>query len=50
MDNGLAMIAVAAVTTVGGIIVAILQTFKKENREDHAMVLDALRSVHKGTA
>ena len=47
MDNGFAMIAVAAVTTVGGVIVAILQTFKKENREDHAMVMDALRSVHK---
>jgi hypothetical protein len=47
MDNGLAMIAVASVTTVGGIIVAFIQIFKKENREDHAMVMDALRSVHK---
>ncbi len=50
IDNGLALVMVAIVTTVGGIIVALIQLFKKENREDHALVMDAIRSVYKSVS
>jgi len=32
----------ACIATVGGILVAILQGFKKENREDHSYVVNSL--------
>jgi len=35
-------IIVACIATVGGILVAILQGFKKENREDHSYVINSL--------
>ena len=47
IDNGLALVVVATITTVGGVIVALIQLLKKENREDHALVIDAIRSVYK---
>lgn len=42
MDNGLAMVAVAVVTAIGGIIVALIQGLRKENRQDHAVVQERL--------
>lgn len=47
MENGIAMIVVALVTTVGAVIVAVIQLFKKESRGDHALVLNELRFVNK---
>lgn len=38
MDNEMAMILVAVITTVGGILVALIQSLRKENRDDHAVV------------
>lgn len=35
-------IMVAAITAVGGIIVAFIQKFRKENRRDHGSVMDRL--------
>ena len=54
MDMGLAAILVATITTVGGIVVGYMQSFKKEtistrveNRTDHAVVQAQLRMLHK---
>lgn len=47
MDQGYAMIIVAVITTVGAILVAIMQKGRKENREDHALVVDQLRFINK---
>ena len=45
MDIGYASIIVAIVTTVGTVIVATIQKFRKENRDDHSKVVDALVSL-----
>jgi len=54
MDASVAAIIVALITTVGGIIVGFMQSFKKEalsarveNRTDHAVVQAQLRMLHK---
>lgn len=38
-------IIVACIAAVGGILVAILQGFKKENRTDHAYVVNSLERI-----
>lgn len=48
VDGNWALILAAVVTAVGGIIVAVLQQFKKENHTDHQVVLGMLKVVHKG--
>jgi len=40
-------IIVAVITAVGGIIASILHLFRKENREDHAIVTEQIRLVHR---
>jgi pantothenate kinase type III len=45
MDGGWALILSAVVTAVGGIIVTLLAMFRKENREDHAVVAGMLQHV-----
>ena len=47
MDAGLATVLAAAVATLGGMIVAIMQLkgFREENREDHAVVQKRLDTV-----
>lgn len=47
MDMGIAAVFVAALTTIGGVIVALIQSSRKENREDHALVVEQLRHVYK---
>lgn len=39
-------IIVAVITAIGGIIAALLHSFRKENREDHALVTEQFRLVH----
>ena len=46
MDNGVAIIVVAAITALGGIIVAVIQSARNENRRDHASVSAALIRLH----
>ena len=55
MDAGSATIIVACITTLGGIVVGFMQSFKKEtkearreNREDHAVVQMQLKMIYKG--
>ena len=40
-------IVVAVITAVGGVIAASMHMMRRENRDDHAMVVDQLRSLHK---
>ena len=40
-------IIVAVISAVGGIIASILHVFRKENREDHALVTEQIRLVHR---
>jgi len=47
MDMAVASIIVAAITAVGGIIVAALQKFRKENHDDHAYVRGILTMLYK---
>ena len=42
MDNEMAMVVVAVITSVGGVVVALIQSLRKENRQDHATVQDSL--------
>lgn len=45
MTNEMAMVLVAVVTALGGIIVAGIQGLRKENRSDHANVRQHLRAL-----
>ena len=38
-------IIVACITAAGAITVALMQQFRKENRRDHGIVMDALQRV-----
>lgn len=45
MDTALGGIIVALITTVGAVMVAVLNTLRKENREDHNIVRDKLQEL-----
>jgi hypothetical protein len=47
VDGGWALVVAAVVTAVGGIIVAALQKFRKENHDDHAYVRGLLTMLYK---
>ncbi len=47
MDAGWAMVVAAAVSTVGAVIVALLQRFRKENARDHEVVTGMLKILHR---
>ncbi len=47
MDAGWAMILAAIVAAVGAIIVAALDKFRKENSQDHEVVMGMLKIMHK---
>jgi hypothetical protein len=39
MDNA---IVVAVISVIGGVLVALIQSGRKENKRDHAMVVDGI--------
>ena len=47
MDAGWAIVLAAVVSAVGGILVALIQKFRKENQKDHEVVTGMLRIVYK---
>lgn len=47
MDAGWAIVLAAVVSAVGGILVALIQKFRKENQKDHDLVMGMLRIVYK---
>lgn len=46
MDSGWALILSAVVTAVGGIIVAVIAQFRKENKRDHDVVTGLLKILY----
>lgn len=57
MDQGIAAVFVAAITALGGIIVGMMQLFRKEqkaaveeNRQDHAVVQAQLKMIYRQVA
>lgn len=46
MDGGWALILSAVVTAVGGVIVAAMSQFRKENKRDHDVVLGLIKVVY----
>ena len=47
MDAGWAVVLAAVVSAVGGILVTLLQKFRKENSRDHEVVTGILRLVYR---
>lgn len=54
MDQGTAAVIVAGITTIGGIVIAFMQLFRKEqraareeNRQDHAIVQGQLGMIYR---
>ena len=47
MDGGWALVLSAVVTAVGGIVVTVISQFRKENREDHAVVSGMLQHIYR---
>jgi hypothetical protein len=45
LDQGWAFLVVGVSAAVASIIVAIIQQFRRENRDDHAKVMDVLDRV-----
>ncbi len=43
MDIGTATVVAAMVSSVGGLLAFLLQSFRRENREDHADVISEIR-------
>lgn len=46
MDQGLALVVAGVVTGISAIIVALIQTLRRENRRDHAVVASNLIRLH----
>jgi len=46
MDQGLAILLAAVVAAVSSVVIAVVQRMRKENRDDHGRVVDALGWVH----
>lgn len=47
MDSGWALLLSAVVTGAFGVVVTLLQKFKKENASDHEVVMGMLKMVYK---
>ena len=47
MDGGWAVVIAAVVSAVGGVMVALIQKFRKENQRDHQVVTGVLRMVYR---
>lgn len=46
MDAGVASIIVAVITVIGGVIISIIEKFRKENKKDHDTVMAFLTDLH----
>lgn len=46
MDAALASILVACIATMGTVVVALIEKFRKENKQDHDSVMTFLADLH----
>ena len=47
MDSGVAVVLSAVVGLVGSVLVTLIQRSRKENKEDHALVVDHQRLIYR---
>ena len=47
MDSGVAVVLSAVVGLVGSVLVTLIQRSRKENKEDHALVVDHQRMIYR---
>ena len=47
MDSGLALVVSAVVGLVGSVLVTLIQRSRKENKDDHALVVDHQRLIYR---
>lgn len=47
MDSGIALVLSAVVGLVGSVLVTLIQRSRKENKEDHGIVVDHQRLIYR---
>ena len=47
MTEAIALVIAAIVAALGSVIVALIKSFRSENRQDHARVMYELKAVHR---
>ncbi len=47
MDSGVAVVLSAVLGLVGSVLVTLIQRSRKENKEDHALVVDHQRLIYR---
>jgi hypothetical protein len=47
VDSGVALILSAVVGVVGSVLVTLIQKSRKENKDDHALVVDHQRLIYR---
>ncbi len=47
MDSGVAVVLSAVVGLVGSVLVTLIQRSRKENKDDHALVVDHQRLIYR---
>ena len=47
MDSGVALVLSALVGLVGSVLVTLIQRSRKENKDDHALVVDHQRLIYR---
>ena len=47
MDSGVAVVLSAVVGLVGSVLVTLIQKSRKENKDDHALVVDHQRLIYR---
>ena len=47
MDSGVALVLSALVGLVGSVLVTLIQRSRKENKDDHALVVEHQRLIYK---
>ena len=47
MDSGVAVVLSAVVGLVGSVLVTLIQRSRKENKQDHALVVDHQRLIYR---
>lgn len=46
MNEAWSAVIVAVISAISGLCIAVVQKFRKENREDHATVMESINSLH----
>lgn len=47
MTDPTAVVVAALIAAVGSVLVAVIHSFRRENRRDHGVVMTQLRQIHR---